>query len=69
MNCCKNPEISTLSTRDYRIGDDGAYHERQITNKVCLRCNARQYGEGDGKLYTRKQWDAMINAAYNHENL
>lgn len=54
-----------LSDRKFDLNEEtGRYEQVPIKNSICLRCHAHLYGEGDGKLYTRKQWDDWINSAF-----
>ena len=61
LNCCPNPRVSSLSDKKYVIGETGAYEPIAIVNKICLNCLSHQYGENDGKFYTKKEWENLIN--------
>lgn len=59
--CCAKPEMSALSHKKHVISESGWYEAIPITNKICLKCGSHWYGEGEGRFYTKKEWDSWIN--------
>jgi hypothetical protein len=62
--CCSRPSIAKM---DYKWPVFDA-PEKQVmkVNRVCLHCFAHWFGvEPDVKQYTRKEWDAMMEEAFN----
>lgn len=55
MSCCKKPEIFNS---DYKDGDWRG-NVRVVENRVCRNCGRHWW---DGKEYTRKEWDALMEA-------
>jgi hypothetical protein len=57
MNCCPNPNIKTMT-------------DRAIINRMCLTCGVHWYGQPDDLMrYSRKEWDAWMNTAFDKEKL
>jgi len=56
IQCCSKPHWQNLSFEKIILDT-----ETKRTHLICLHCRSHVYGEGEGKFWTRKQWDDWIN--------
>jgi hypothetical protein len=59
IQCCSKPQRQNLSFKRFHF--DGSKEETPVTHIFCFHCRQHIYGEGEGKLYTGKQWYDWIN--------
>ena len=60
--CCAKPSIANMDHKTGLFSDVGGI--RSVTNRMCLHCGKHWYGEEPAQEYTRKEWDALINTAF-----
>ncbi len=68
MSCCARPSIQPM---DYKF-PIFANPDEQVTkiNRICLRCFAHWFGvDGDVKQYTRKEWDELMEHAFDADKI
>ena len=56
MKQCDHKNVQVM---DYWTGYKPGHGER-VVNRVCLRCGQHWHG---GREYTRREWDALLDAA------
>jgi hypothetical protein len=68
LDCCAKPAQHNLHEKKHELNEQGRYVAALCWNRLCSSCYTHWYGHPDNlKRYTRQEWDALINTAFDEE--